>query len=136
MVIWSLVNSLVHFAFIKLVVVLMAYQSLAISYTNESYDRASHGMLLRWLQARFPHHDVPAETIEAVKSHSSWDAHTRLTETFIDLARTQHAQNMLDPDVQNALGVLFFTNQQYEHAKDCFESALSVKPDVSYACMH
>ncbi|KAK7005663.1 dihydroxy-acid dehydratase [Favolaschia claudopus] len=102
--------------------------SLAISYTNESMDRASHTMLLRWLQARFPSHPVPAETIAAVASNSVWDTHARLTEVFLDLARMQHGHGELDPDVQIALGILFYTNSDYDRAKDCFESALSARP--------
>ncbi|KAJ7747387.1 hypothetical protein B0H16DRAFT_931027 [Mycena metata] len=102
--------------------------SLAISYTNESMDRASHAMLLRWIQSRFPAHSIPAETVTAVASHAVWDTHTKLTEVFIDLARTQHSRGEMDPDVQIALGILFYTNSEYDRAKDCFETALSVRP--------
>ncbi|KAJ7268818.1 hypothetical protein B0H12DRAFT_1252171 [Mycena haematopus] len=102
--------------------------SLAISYTNESMDRASHTMLLRWLRSRFPDHPVPAETIAAVASNSVWDTHTRLTQVYLDLARTQHSRGEMDPDVQIALGILFYTNSEYDRAKDCFESALSARP--------
>ncbi|KAJ7045695.1 hypothetical protein C8F04DRAFT_1065827 [Mycena alexandri] len=102
--------------------------SLAISYTNESMDRASHAMLLRWIQSRFPAHPIPAETVTAVSSHAVWDTHTKLTEVFIDLARTQHSRGEMDADVQIALGILFYTNSEYDRAKDCFETALSVRP--------
>jgi peroxin-5 len=57
-----------------------------------------------------------------------WDTHTRLTEVFLDLARTQHSQGVMDPDVQIALGILFYTNNDYDRAKDCFETALTVRP--------
>jgi peroxin-5 len=102
--------------------------SLAISFTNESYDKASHAMLLRWLRARFPSHPIPEETIKAVGKNSSWDTHGRVTDALLDLARTQHMQGVMDPDVQIALGVMFYTNSEYERAKDCFASALAARP--------
>ncbi|KAG6845314.1 hypothetical protein H0H87_011164, partial [Tephrocybe sp. NHM501043] len=102
--------------------------SLAISFTNESYDRASHTMLLRWLRARYPSLEVPESTINAMATNSSWDTHNRITELFLRLARTQHMEGVLDPDVQIGLGVLFYTNGEYDRAKDCFESALAVRP--------
>ncbi|KAF8973077.1 hypothetical protein BDZ97DRAFT_1900894 [Flammula alnicola] len=83
--------------------------SLAISFTNESYDRASHTMLLRWFRARYP------------------EVH-RITQLFLDLARTQHGQDKMDPDLQIALGVLFYTNGEYERAQDCFVATLNVRP--------
>lgn len=108
----------------------VSHQSLAISFTNESYDRASHTMLLRWLRARYPSLEVPQSTIQAMTTHSSWDTHNRITELFLTLARSQHAEGVLDPDVQIGLGVLFYTNGEYDRAKDCFESALTVRPKV------
>ncbi|TFK44351.1 hypothetical protein BDQ12DRAFT_593404 [Crucibulum laeve] len=102
--------------------------SLAISFTNESFDRASHSMLLRWLRARFPSHPVPESTIQTMATNSSWDTHSRITELFLGLARTQHSQGVMDPDVQIGLGVLFYTNGEYDRAKDCFESALAARP--------
>jgi peroxin-5 len=88
-------------------------------------------MLLRWLQARFPDFPVPEETQQAVSSHSTWDSHEKLTETFLALARHQYNQGVVDPETQLALGVLFYTTTDYERAKDCFESALSQRPRVS-----
>lgn len=88
-------------------------------------------MLLRWLRARFPTHPIPEETANAVKNHSTWDAHNRVTDVFLNLARAQHSEGTLDPEVQIGLGVLFYTNSDFERAKDCFESALSARPAVS-----
>ncbi|KAG1746141.1 hypothetical protein EDB19DRAFT_1631836 [Suillus lakei] len=102
--------------------------SLAISYTNESYDRAAYNMLLRWLGARFPDFPIPDETRRAVSLHSTWDSHEKLTETFLTLARQQYNQGIVDPDTQIALGVLSYATTDYERAKDCFESALSQRP--------
>lgn len=102
--------------------------SLAISYTNEAFERASYTMLLRWMRTRFPSQHIPEETVNAVRHNSLWDAHSRVTEVFLNLARTQHSQSTLDPDVQIGLGILFYTNSEFDRAKDCFESALSVRP--------
>ncbi|KAH7924256.1 TPR-like protein [Leucogyrophana mollusca] len=102
--------------------------SLAISYTNESYDRASYNMLLRWLQAHFPTYPVPEETQQAVLSNSTWDSHTRITDAYLGLARQQYSQGIVDADVQIALGILFYNSGEYDRAKDCFESALSQRP--------
>lgn len=87
-------------------------------------------MLLRWLSARFPDHPIGDDVWESLKQ-SAWHSHDRVTEVFINLAREQHTQGGLDPDVQVGLGVLFYTNNEYDRAKDCFEAALSVRPAVS-----
>ncbi|KAJ2917783.1 hypothetical protein MD484_g2622, partial [Candolleomyces efflorescens] len=102
--------------------------SLAISFTNESYDRGSHAMLLRWLRARYPTFPVPEQTIKAMATNSAWDTHGRVTDAFLNLARDQHSKGVLDADVQIGLGVLFYTNSEYDRAKDCFEAALSARP--------
>lgn len=68
--------------------------------------------------------------MNAVRNNSAWDAHNRVTEVFLNLARIQHGQGMLDPEVQIGLGVLFYTNSEFDRAKDCFESALTVRPRV------
>ena len=86
-------------------------------------------MLLRWLRARFPDAQISPKVKEAV-TQSSWHSHDMVTEAFLNVARAQHAQGVIDPDVQLALGVLFYTNNAYDRAKDCFEAALSLRPTV------
>ncbi|TFY62887.1 hypothetical protein EVJ58_g3576 [Rhodofomes roseus] len=101
--------------------------SLAISYTNESFERASHTMLLQWLKARFPDYHISEEAWKSL-SGAGWHSHERVTEAFLGLARVQYSGGEMDPDVQIALGVLFYASSDFDRAKDCFEAALAVRP--------
>jgi peroxin-5 len=65
-----------------------------------------------------------------MRTNSSWDTHARVTDVFLSLARQQHAEGHIDPDVQIGLGILFYSNGEYDRAKDCFETALSIRPRV------
>lgn len=90
-------------------------------------------MLLRWFKAHYPTIPVPEETAKVMATKSSWDMHdriNRITDLFLNLARTQHSQDQMDPDLQIALGVLFYTNGNYNQAQDCFAAALNVRPKV------
>jgi len=102
-------------------------KSLAISYTNEAYERASHTMLLHWLQATHPDAEIP-QTAWTSLQDSSWYSHQQVTQAFLDYARIQHSKGIVDADLQAGLGVLFYTSNQFDRAKDCFEAALSVRP--------
>ena len=87
-------------------------------------------MLMKWLMARFPSYQPPPEASASLKN-STWDSYERVTDAFLTIARQQHAQGMVDPDVQAGLGVLFYTHSDFDRAKDCFESALGVRPKVN-----
>lgn len=102
-------------------------QSLAISFTNEGYERGSHSMLMRWLRARFPDFTPSSEATASLRE-THWASREAVTDAFITIARQQHAAGVVDPDVQTGLGVLFYTNGDFDRARDCFESALAVKP--------
>ncbi|THH09396.1 hypothetical protein EW145_g2051 [Phellinidium pouzarii] len=101
--------------------------SLATAFTNENYERGSHAMLLHWLLARFPEYSPPPETAASLKS-TYWNSHERVTEAFLAVARAQHAMGLVNADVQTGLGILFYTNSDFDRAKDCFAAALAVHP--------
>lgn len=88
-------------------------------------------MLLRWLRAAYPNHPIPEDTIRAMKTNSAWDTHSRVTDVFLAITREHHSRGIMDPDLQIGLGVLFYTNSDYERAKDCFATALGARPKVS-----
>ncbi|KAI1785750.1 peroxisome targeting signal receptor [Ganoderma leucocontextum] len=101
--------------------------SLAITYTNESLERASHTMLLRWLHARFPDAKITDDQWKSL-SLSSWHSQEQVTEAYLGIARGHYERGELDPDVQIGLGVLFYTSGDFTRAKDCFEAALGMRP--------
>ncbi|OSC97435.1 peroxisome targeting signal receptor [Trametes coccinea BRFM310] len=102
--------------------------SLAITFTNESLEKASHTMLLRWLSAHVPDANISEEAWKSLQN-SSWHSQEQVTEAFLKVAREQYSRGEIDPDVQIGLGVLFYTSSDYDRAKDCFEAALSIRPN-------
>lgn len=84
-------------------------------------------MLLHWLVARFPEHTPSSETFDSLKQ-SHWVSRDKVRDAFLSVARAQHAAGILDADVQSGLGVLFYTDGDFERARDCFSTALGVRP--------
>jgi peroxin-5 len=84
-------------------------------------------MLLRWLQAAHPDAEIRQTAWESLRE-SSWYSNQQVAQAFIDYARLQHSKGIVDADLQAGLGVLFYTSNQFDRAKDCFEAALSVRP--------
>lgn len=104
-------------------------QSLAISYTNESYNRASQHTLRRYLAARFPSLVSPSEVEPG--SLAPWAGHELTADLFLRIARSQHASGEpVDADVQSGLGTLYYANGEYDKAADCFAAGLGVRPKV------
>ncbi|KAG8809861.1 Peroxisomal membrane signal receptor PTS1 [Serendipita sp. 399] len=101
--------------------------SLAISYTNENYDRPSQLLLLNWLKIRYPQHtsgvSIPATTTQP------WAVHEVVQDAFLSVARIQQADPEPDPELQVGLGVLLYINGEFSKAADCFASALSMRPE-------
>jgi peroxin-5 len=113
-----------------------AWMSLAISYVNEGYEIRALATLDKWLEATYPEIAAQPGSTEA-DPLNPWDAQQRAIEKYLAAARAGPAarkqrggQGDVDPDVQVGLGVLFYSNSDYKWARDCFEAALSVRPDV------
>ncbi|KAF8753645.1 Tetratricopeptide repeat [Rhizoctonia solani] len=86
-----------------------ALLSLAISYTNESYNRAAQHTLRQYLHTRFP--DIVGPKDVQPESLAPWAGHELTTDLFYD-----------------GLGTLYYANGEYDKAVDCFASALSIRP--------
>ena len=60
---------------------------------------------------------------------SKTELHARVTELFIKAAQLSPDGVNIDSSVQDGLGVLFYGNDDFDKAIDCFKTALSVRPN-------
>ncbi|CAG9783928.1 unnamed protein product [Diatraea saccharalis] len=105
---------------------LEAYITLAAAYTNENMPKFAYTSLLDWLKASPKYSDLCPQDIDPKKLDlKSLENHVK----SLYLRAAQINPTQIDPDVQNALGVVFNISQEYDKAVDCFKTALSVKDD-------
>lgn len=108
--------------------------SLAVCYTNESYQREALRHLKNWLaanpkyshlvpQAEPPEEGAASLTSSIIKGNSLQDVQS------LFLKAVHQNPTEVDGDVQEALGVLFNLSQDYDKAVDCFQAAVSVRPN-------
>ncbi|KIW20101.1 hypothetical protein PV08_00676 [Exophiala spinifera] len=103
-----------------------ALMGLAVSYTNEGYDSTAYRTLERWLTVKYPGVHPPENLSDASEVGFTDRAilHERVADLFIKAAQLSPSGAQMDPDVQVGLGVLFYGNEDFEKAVDCFRSAL------------
>jgi len=106
---------------------LEALMGLAVSYTNEGYDATAYRTLERWLSVKYPQIVAPDELSNAaeVGFTDRHQLHEKVTNQFIRAAQLSPDGEQMDPDVQVGLGVLFYGDEEYEKAVDCFSAALA-----------
>jgi len=106
---------------------LEALMGLAISYTNDGWDSTAYRTLERWLATKYPAIISPsALTPDAEFGFTDRHLlHERVTELFILAAQLSPGGEHMDPDVQVGLGVLFYGQEEYSKAVDCFSAALA-----------
>ena len=106
---------------------LAALMGLAVSYTNEGYDSTAYRTLERWLATKYPEIIAPSALTTAadVGFTDRHQLHAKVTDLFIRAAQLSPAGEHMDPDVQVGLGVLFYGDEEYDKAVDCFEAALA-----------
>ncbi|RVE48594.1 hypothetical protein evm_006783 [Chilo suppressalis] len=105
---------------------LEAYITLAAAYTNENMSKYAYISLLDWLKASPKYSDLCPQDVDPKKLDlKSLENHVK----SLYLKAAQIYPNQVDPNVQNALGVVFNINQEYDKAVDCFKTALSIAED-------
>ncbi|CAG8533489.1 2725_t:CDS:2 [Diversispora eburnea] len=109
---------------------LPALMSLAVSYTNESYDQQAYLTLERWITAKYP--DI---VTRAAPMHNIMTTHERVTDLFLQAARNAPEGQAMDPDVQVGLGVLFYGSENYDKAVDS-TLANSGRPEDAIEAYH
>lgn len=110
----------------------VAWMALAASYTNESYQTLACNSLKEWVRVNPEYsHLVKGEETRKPQMMATTLAPRELIQEVQDLyisAANQRPSEIIDPDVQCGLGVLFNLTGEYEKAVDCFHAALSVRP--------
>ena len=104
-----------------------ALMGLAVSYTNEGYETTAYRTLERWLSVKYPQVHPPDQVSEASDVGFTEQAiiHEKVTNLFIKAAQLSPQGELMDPDVQVGLGVLFYGDDDFEKAVDCFNAALA-----------
>ncbi|CAD6232966.1 GSCOCG00007072001-RA-CDS [Cotesia congregata] len=114
----------------------VALMTLAVAFTNESYQSQACITLKEWLikSSKYKHLIPPRQNVDQSVRKSSVstipfnDLHNEVKNLYIQAAR-MNPVNEIDPDVQIGLGVLFNLSSEHEKAADCFRAALHVRPN-------
>lgn len=108
--------------------------SLAVSYTNESLQNQALNMLVNWLKCNGNYQNLVPPTMTPVEDEILTSTIIKgpnlkeVQQLFLTAVQQKHPQ--IDPDIQEALGVLFNLSSEYDKAVDCFQAALQVRPNA------
>lgn len=107
---------------------LEAYITLAAAYTNENMAKYAFMSLVDWLKASPKYSDLLPQDVDPKKLDPK-GLENFVKSLYLKAATLNPEQ--IDPDVQNALGVVFNISQEYTKAVDCFRTALVVASNNS-----
>ncbi|TBU33842.1 TPR-like protein [Dichomitus squalens] len=110
---------------------LSAWLALAISHTNEGDRMGAYNAIREWVE-RNPRYATAVEQFRTLNPDAP-DARTseklaKLMQCLMSIVR-DNADGEIDADIQIALAVLLNTTEEYARARDCFTTALAVRPD-------
>ncbi|KAM5164552.1 PEX5-related protein [Mantella aurantiaca] len=112
---------------------LKALMALAVSYTNLGHQQDAYEALKTWIKQnpRYKYLVKKSESPALTRRMSKPFCESASLEEVKDLYLEAAHQNgdLIDPDLQTGLGVLFNLSGEFDRAVDAFNSALMVRPD-------
>ncbi|TFK93757.1 TPR-like protein [Polyporus arcularius HHB13444] len=110
---------------------LASWLALAISHTNEGNRSGAYSAIREWVE-RNERYSAAVAQFRALNPEPE-DARSserlqNMMHCLMSIVR-EHAGGEIDADIQIALAVLLNTNEDYAKARDCFTTALAVRPD-------
>ncbi|KAI0743482.1 TPR-like protein [Daedaleopsis nitida] len=110
---------------------LAAWLALAISHTNEGNRSGAYGAIREWIERNERYSAAVAQfrvlNPEAADARPS-EKLNYMMHCLMSIVR-ENAGGEIDADIQIALAVLLNTNEEYAKARDCFTTALAVRPN-------
>ncbi|EIW63331.1 TPR-like protein, partial [Trametes versicolor FP-101664 SS1] len=110
---------------------LPSWLALAVSHTNEGDRAGAYNAIREWV-GRNARYAAAVAQFRALNPEGSGATQseklTDLMHCLMSIVR-ENAGGEIDADIQIALAVLLNTNEEYGKARDCFTTALAVRPD-------
>ncbi|XP_070610251.1 PEX5-related protein isoform X2 [Erythrolamprus reginae] len=113
---------------------LKALMALAVSFTNTSHQQEACEALRDWIKQNPKYRFLfrskkgsPALPRRMSKTADESSLLEEVKELFLEGAH--HNGELIDPDLQTGLGVLFHLNGEFNRAIDAFNAALTVRPE-------
>lgn len=106
---------------------LEAMKNLAISYINEGYDMSALTILNQWISTKYPDFEYADHSImidETLESNTKLE--TKIKNKFISLSEKLP---QVDPDVELCVGLLYYSDDNYDATIEHFNKALSANPN-------
>uniref|UniRef100_A0A670ZR15 PEX5-related protein n=1 Tax=Pseudonaja textilis TaxID=8673 RepID=A0A670ZR15_PSETE len=113
---------------------LKALMALAVSFTNTGHQQEACEVLRSWIKQnpkyRFLFRSKKGSPALARRMSKTADESSLLEEVKeLFLEGAHHNGELVDPDLQTGLGVLFHLNGEFNRAIDAFNAALTVRPE-------